>query len=86
MISLASAKRVGEVQAFLKQVVFRGRNAILSFLSSLVTKTESTRFRLLRSGEVPSLADLTGLEQERLNCPVRAIYSYLGCLRCSFAS
>ena len=78
LLSLATARRVGELQAIHKVVSFQGEDAHLSFLPEFRAKTESEANPLPRSFVVRSLKDFVGdLEDELLLCPVRALRCYL---------
>ena len=78
LVSLATAKRVGELQAVSWCVSFVGPNACLSYVPEFVARTESSSNPLPRSFLVKSLADFAaGLEDELLLCPVRALRVYL---------
>ena len=73
LISLATARRVGELQAVLREVFFSGSDAYLSYLPEFRAKTESAVNPLPRSFCVRSLVDFVGdLPDELLFCPVRA--------------
>ena len=77
---MATAKRVGELQAFSRSVAFSGKDLSLSYLPEFVAKTESERNPLPCSFLVQSLEDFVGdLPENRLLCPVRAIRVYLQC-------
>ena len=74
MLALATAKRVGELQALSSIVTFVGGDACLSYIPQFVAKSES----LTRSFLVKSLADFAaGLDTDLLLCPVRALRLYL---------
>ena len=78
LVSLATAKRIGELQAVSKKVSFSGEDIHLSFLPEFVAKTESEANPLPRSFAVRSLKDFVGnLPEELLLCPVRALRIYL---------
>ena len=78
LLSLATAKRVGELQAISCRVAFQGPDISLSYLLNFVTKTESERNPLPQSFLVKSLVEFVGdLLEERLLCPVRAVRTYL---------
>ena len=73
LLSLATARRVGELQALSSQVSFSGDDLFLSYL-----KTESVVRPLPRSFPVWSLRDFVGsLPDELLLCPARALCLYL---------
>ena len=77
---LATAKRVGELQAVSIWVAFQGDgdDLSLSYLPELIAKTESERNPLRQSFLVSSLSQFVGdLPEERLLCPVRAVRFYL---------
>ena len=57
LISLATAKRVGEIQALSRRVSFSSSSAGLSYVPEFVAKTESAMRPLPRSFEVQSLGD-----------------------------
>ena len=78
LISLATAKRVGELQALSCRVSFSSSSAGLSYVPEFVAKTESAMRPLSRSFEVKSLGDFAaGLPEDLLLCPVRSLSSYL---------
>ena len=78
LLSLATAKRVGKLQALSHCVAFRGSDLSLSCLPEFVAKTESVRNPLPRSFLVKSLEGfLEGMPEERSLCPVHAVRIYL---------
>ena len=78
LLSLATARRVGELQALSSQVSSSGDDLFLSYLPEFRAKTESSVRPLLRSFPVGSLRDFVGsLPDELLLCPVRALRLYL---------
>ena len=78
LLSLVTAKRVGELQALLSHVAFRGPDLLLSYLPELVAKTELERNPLPRSCLVKLLFEFVGdLREERLLYPVLAVRTYL---------
>ena len=78
LISLATARCVGELQAVSCDVSFSGSDAFLSYLPEFHAKTESAVNPLPHSFCVLSLNDFVGdLPDELLLCPVRALRSYL---------
>ena len=78
LLSLATAKRVGEIQALSRRVSFSSSAAGLSYVPEFVAKTESALRPLPRSFEVPSLGDfVAGMPEDLLQCPVRAFSEYL---------
>ena len=77
-LALATAKRVGELQALSSIVTFVGGDACLSYISQFVAKSESLTRSIPRSFLVKSLADFAaGLDIDLLLCPVRALRLYL---------
>ena len=78
LISLATAKRVGELQALSRRVSFSSSSAGLSYVPEFVAKTESAMRPLPRSFEVKSLGDFAAdLPEDLLLCPVRSLPAYL---------
>ena len=78
LVSLATARHVGELQAVSREVSFSGSDAYLSYLPEFRAKTESAVNPLPRSFCVQSLKDFVGdLPDELLLCPVCALRSYL---------
>ena len=78
LLSLATARRVGELQALSSQVSFSGDDLFLSYLPEFRAKTEFVVRPLPRSFPVRSLRDFVGsLPDEFLLCPVRALRLYL---------
>ena len=78
LVSLATARRIGEPQAVSREVSFSGSDAYLSYLLEFRAKTESAVNPLPRSFCVWSLDDFVGdLPDKLLLCPVWALRSYL---------
>ena len=78
LLALATAKRVGELQALSSVVTFVGGDACLSYIPQFVAKSESLTRSIPCSFLVKSLADFAaGLDIDLLSCPVRAIHLYL---------
>ena len=78
LLSLATAKRVGELQALSCRVSFSSSSTGLSYVPEFVAKTESAIRPLPRSFEVKSLGDFAaGLPEDLLLCPVRSLSAYL---------
>ena len=78
LLALATAKRVGELQAFSSVVTFVGLDASLSCIPQFVAKSESLTRSIPRSFLVKSLSDFAaGLDADLLLCPVRAFRIYL---------
>ena len=80
LISLATARRVGELQAVSASVSFSGDDCFLSYLPEFLakSKSESASNPLPRPFRVKSLRDFVGnLPDELLLCPVRALWVYL---------
>ena len=74
LVSLASAKRVSELQALLRRVTSQGEDLLLSYLPEFLAKTEKASNLLPREFRLKSLASLVGPnDEERLLCPVRAL-------------
>ena len=77
LVSLATAHRVGELQAVSHEVSFSGSDAFLSYLPEFCAKTELAVNPLPRSFCVRSLNEFVGDLPDELLCPVRALRSYL---------
>ena len=78
LLALATAKRVGELQALSSIVTFVAGDACLSYIPQFVAKSESLTRSIPRSFLVKSLADfVAGLDVDLLLCPVRALRLYL---------
>ena len=78
LLALATAKRVGELQALSSIVTFVAGDACLSYIPQFVAKSESLTCSIPRSFLVKSLADFAaGLDDDLLLCPVRALRLYL---------
>ena len=78
LVSLATARRVAELQAVSRDVSFSGSDIYLSYLPEFRAKTESSANPLPRSFCVRSLSDFVGnLPDELLLCSVRALRLYL---------
>ena len=78
LVSLATARRVSEIQALSKEVSFSGNDAYLTFLPEFRAKTESEANPLPRFFPLRALNDFVGNDpDELLLCPVRALKIYL---------
>ena len=78
LLALATAKRVGELQALSRVVSFVGSDACLSYVPEFVAKSESLTRSIPRSFLVQSLSDFAaGLDNDLLLCPVKALRIYL---------
>ena len=78
LLALATAKRVGELQALSAIVTFVQGDACLSYVPQFVAKSESLSRSIPRSFLVKSLSDFAaGLDDDRLLCPVWALRIYL---------
>ena len=82
LLSLATARRIGEIQALSAKVAKLGDDLSLSYLPGFVAKTETEHNPIPRSFLLKSLADFAGdLEEDKLLCPVRALSLYLDATR-----
>ena len=78
LLALATAKRVGELQALSYVVTFVGGYACLSYIPQFVAKLESLTRSIPRSFLVKSLFDFAaGLDDDLFLCSVRALRIYL---------
>ena len=77
LVSLATAKRVGKLQALSRVVSFSSSGACLSYVPEFVAKTESALNPLPRSFVVNSLDFVAGLDEELLLCSVSTPREYL---------
>ena len=78
LLALATAKRVGELQALSSVVTFVHGDACLSYVSQFLAKSESLTRSIPRSFLVKSLSDFAaGLDDDLLLCPVQALRIYL---------
>ena len=78
LVALATARRVGELQAVSAEVSSSGEDLFLSYIPEFRVKSESYLRPLPRSFRVRSLRDFVGsLPDELLLCPVRALQVYL---------
>ena len=73
LLAMATAKRIGELQALSFSVSYRGDDLVLHYDPFFLAKTESVSNPLPRSVIVQSLADFVGDLPELVLCPVRAI-------------
>ena len=73
LLAMATAKRVGELQALSFSVSRRGDDLVLHYDPFFLAKTESVSNPLPRSVIVQSLADFVGDLPEWALCPVRAV-------------
>ena len=78
LVSLATGKRVGELQAVSTCVAFASFDACQSYVPEFLAKTESSSNPFPHSFLVKSLSDFAvGLTDDMLLCPVRALRCYL---------
>ena len=78
LLALATAKRVGELQALSSIATFVGFDACLSYVPQFLAKSESLTRSIPRSFLVKSLSDFAaGLDEDLLLCPVRVLHIYL---------
>ena len=78
LLALATAKRVGELQALSSVVTFVHGDACLSYVPQFVANSESLTRSIPRSFLVKSLSDFAaGLDDDLLLCPVRALRLFL---------
>ena len=78
LMALATAKRVGELQALSSIVTYVGSDACLSYVPQFVAKSESLNRSTPHSFLVKSLSDFAaGLNEDLLLCPVRALRIYV---------
>ena len=73
LVAMATAKRVGELQALSFSVSHRGDDLVLHYDPFFLANTESVSNLLPRSVIIQSLADFVGDLPERVLCPVRAV-------------
>ena len=86
LVSLATAKKVRELQALSNHVSFSSSGACVAYVAEFVAKTESAVNPLPRSFIIKSLADFAAsFDQELLLCPVRTLREYLN-LTASFVN
>ena len=78
LVSLAKAKRVGEIQALSRVVSFSSTGAGLSYVPEFLAKTETAVRPLPRSFSIQSLQDFAAcLPEDLLLCPVHSLREYL---------
>ena len=73
LLAMATAKRIGELQALSFSVSHRGDDLVLHYDPFFLAKTELVSNPLPRSVIVQSLANFVGDLPERVLCPVRTI-------------
>ena len=73
LLAMATAKRVGELQALSISVSHWGDDLVLHYDQFFLARTESVSNLLPRSVIVQSLVDFVGDLPERVLCPVRAV-------------
>ena len=78
LVALATAKRVGEIQALSCVVSFSSLSSGLSYVQDFLAKTETAVHPLSRSFSIQSLQDFAaGLPEDLLSCPVRFFREYM---------
>ena len=76
LVALATAKRVGEIQALSRFVSFSSSAAGVSYVPEFLAKTETAVRPLPRSFDIQSLGDFAaGLPEGVLLCPVRSLHA-----------
>ena len=74
LVALATAKRVGELQALSRHISSQGNDLFISYLPHFIAKTDRPDVPLPRSFHVCSLRDFAGdLKEGSLLCPIRAL-------------
>ena len=73
LLAMATAKRIGELQALSFSVSYRGDDLVFHYVPFFLAKIESVSHSLPKSVIVQSLTDFVGDLPERVLCPVRAI-------------
>ena len=77
-MALATAKRVGELQALSRIVSFSSSSAGLAYVPEFLAKTETAVRPLPRTFAIQSLGDFAaGLQEDLLLCPVRSLSEYV---------
>ena len=78
LVALATAKRVGELQALSRFVSFSPSAAGVSYVPEFLAKTETAVHPLPHSFSVQSLGDFAaGLPEDLLLCPVHSLGEYV---------
>ena len=78
IFALATAQRVGEIQALSHKTSWQGQDLLVSYLPDFIAKTDTETHSTPREFRIKSLSPLVGSEdEERLLCPVRALSLYL---------
>ena len=78
LVALATAKRVGELQALSRIVSFSSSSAGFSYVPEFLVKTETAVRPLPRTFDIQSLGDFAaGLSEDYLLCPVRSLSAYV---------
>ena len=78
LLALATAQRVGELQALSHRTSWQGQDLVVSYLPEFIAKTDTESHSTPREFRIKSLVPLVGSEDvERLLCPVRALRHYL---------
>ena len=77
LVSLATAKRVGEMQGISYNIATIQEDVILAYLHNFFPKTDHADRPLPREFTLKALSPIVGsLDEERLLCPVRALKIY----------
>ncbi|MPC48798.1 hypothetical protein E2C01_042581 [Portunus trituberculatus] len=78
LLALATAQRVGEIQALSHKMSWQGQDLLVSYFPEFITKTDTDAHSTPREFHIKSLATVVGSEDvERLLCPVQALRHYL---------
>ncbi|MPC24918.1 hypothetical protein E2C01_018012 [Portunus trituberculatus] len=74
LLALATAQRVGEIQALFHKTSWQGQDLLVSYLPEFIAKTDTDAHSTPREFRIKSLATVVGSEDvERLLCPVQAL-------------
>ena len=75
-MSLASAKRIGELQA-LSKLGFKGNSMVLLYVNDFIAKTESVENHIPRHFIIEDISHLVPGQVDRVLCPVNCLKYYL---------
>lgn len=78
LLALATAQRVGEIQALSSRVSWQGPDLMVCYLPEFIAKTDTGVYSTPREFRIKSLSSVVNPEdEEHLLCPVRALSHYL---------
>ncbi|XP_045102555.1 uncharacterized protein LOC123498985 [Portunus trituberculatus] len=78
LLALATAQRVGEIQALSSRTSWQGQDLMVCYLPEFIAKTDTGVHSTAWEFRIKNLTSILGsMDEERFLCPVRALCHYL---------